>query len=173
MFWEEILTVPDEQTEEWRQIGESPAHEVSSFGRVRNRKTGILLRPRPARGYPMITLYAGGVYLHRKVHRLVLDAFVGPPPPGHQAAHRDGDRSNNRVGNLCWLTPADNCADKLRHGTNYKLKGSRRGLAFYLHAEGMNYSEIGREIGRELGVTGATISNMINGYPYRRKGVLR
>lgn len=68
---------------------------------------------------------------HVRVSRLVLTAFVGPPPaPGrrYHAAHDDGDRKNNRLDNLRWATPADNEKDKIRHGTkqcgeqHYKTK---------------------------------------------------
>jgi HNH endonuclease len=52
----------------------------------------------------------------RRVHRLILEAFVGPRPPGMECRHLDGDHGNNRLSNICWGTPADNTADKIRHG---------------------------------------------------------
>lgn len=54
------------------------------------------------------------------VHRLVLKAFVGPCPKGQWAAHNDGNTENNSLTNLRWDTPANNCADKKRHGRWYK-----------------------------------------------------
>jgi hypothetical protein len=51
------------------------------------------------------------------VHRLVLSAFVGPCPEGLEAAHRDGDPANNRAENLMWASHAENCAQKIGHGT--------------------------------------------------------
>lgn len=55
----------------------------------------------------------------RKVyrHRLVLRAWRGEPPEGHEARHLDGDRSNNSLGNLRWGTRSQNHRDKHRHGT--------------------------------------------------------
>src|SRR5262245_43976187 len=38
------------------------------------------------------------------VHRLILEAFVGPCPDGYVACHNDGTRSNNRPENLRWDT---------------------------------------------------------------------
>jgi hypothetical protein len=38
----------------------------------------------------------------RLVYELVLEAFVGAAPDGYQVEHLDGDRSNNRLSNLCW-----------------------------------------------------------------------
>lgn len=51
------------------------------------------------------------------VHRLVLEAFVGPCPEGMQACHNDGNPSNNCLHNLRWDTAKSNHADKVSHGT--------------------------------------------------------
>jgi len=51
-----------------------------------------------------------------RVHRLVLEAFVGPCPEGMECRHLDGDPSNNRLENLRWGTPAENTEDKRKHG---------------------------------------------------------
>jgi hypothetical protein len=61
------------------------------------------------------------------VHRLVLEAFVGPCPDGMEGCHGDGDTANNRLGNLRWDTPKSNRADASRHGT--VPLGSRHGNA--------------------------------------------
>ncbi len=50
------------------------------------------------------------------VHTLVLTAFVSPRPAGLVCCHWDGDPANNELGNLRWGTPADNSADRDRHG---------------------------------------------------------
>ena len=49
----------------------------------------------------MVNLYAAdGNAKMEKVHRLVLEAFVGPNPPGLECCHNNGDPSDNRVENL-------------------------------------------------------------------------
>lgn len=50
----------------------------------------------------------------RKVHLLVLEAFVGPrPSPRHHGAHYpDPDPTNNRARNLRWALPEENEAHK-------------------------------------------------------------
>lgn len=58
-----------------------------------------------------------GRVLYRYVHRLVLEAFVGPCPPKHQTRHMDGDVFNNNLANLAWGTIAENAADRALHGT--------------------------------------------------------
>ena len=50
------------------------------------------------------------------VHVLVIEAFVGPRPPGLMVRHLDGDTTNNRAQNLAYGTSADNYADMVKHG---------------------------------------------------------
>jgi hypothetical protein len=64
-------------------------------------------------GYIRIEL-AGKKYC---VHALVLEAFVGPCPPGLECCHKDGNPANNFVSNLRWGTRASNQADRKLHGT--------------------------------------------------------
>jgi len=62
--------------------------------------------------------------MYIRVNRAVLLAHVGEPPtPEHHAAHRNGDRTDNRVSNLDWLTPKENSKDQLEHGT--RVRGER------------------------------------------------
>ncbi len=56
------------------------------------------------------------------VHRLMLEAFVGPCPPGMQCRHIDGNPANNRIENLAWGTRSENVMDAVRHGTHGALK---------------------------------------------------
>lgn len=44
----------------------------------------------------------------RSVHRLVLLAFVGVPPKGWWCDHLNGDKTDNRLCNLEWVTAAEN-----------------------------------------------------------------
>jgi hypothetical protein len=59
----------------------------------------------------------------RFVHRLVLEAFVGPCPPGLECLHEGGNPGNNALGNLRWGTRKENHADSVRHGTASFVKG--------------------------------------------------
>lgn len=54
------------------------------------------------------------------VHKLVLEAFVGPCPTGLQCCHEDGNPANNALTNLRWDTPVSNQADRDRHGRTNK-----------------------------------------------------
>lgn len=114
--------------ETWIDIaGFDGCYQVSSMGRVRSQRLGtwrLLRQTINARGRPKVNLYTPaepGNAITREVHRLVLEAFVGPCPEGMEACHNDGDPLNNRADNLRWDTHAANLRDKRRHGTAGKL----------------------------------------------------
>ena len=117
-----------------RDIIGFPAYAVTSDGDVlswwrANRRTGgsIIDRtraPRVLRGkrggrrgaYRTVVLSTGTEQVDRYIHRLVLEAFVGPCPDGQEGRHLDGDPTNNALSNLAYGTWADNHDDKERHG---------------------------------------------------------
>ncbi|MET8378015.1 NUMOD4 motif-containing HNH endonuclease [Streptomyces microflavus] len=109
--------------EEWRQIaGYEGLYDVSNLGRVRSwsrLKRGAALRPLPnQQGYLSVALCSAGRVKYRKIHQLVLEAFVGPRPAGNVGRHLDGNLTNNVAGNLAWGTHSENMADCLKHGTH-------------------------------------------------------
>ena len=109
--------------EEWRDIKDYPAYEVSNFGRVRKKdrpvtqfghkehytrvmkgrvlKTGILNS-----GYLVVWLCDGGKKKAVTVHRLVAVAFVDGE--GNDVNHIDGNKCNNKASNLEWVTRSEN-----------------------------------------------------------------
>lgn len=122
---------------EWRAVvGYEGLYEVSNVGDVRSvdhvlergtlrQRThrGRLLKAyarfdvnRPTGGHRRVTLSRNGVVAYKYIHRLVLEAFVGPCPEKHEGCHRDDDCENNSVSNLYWGTRKQNMADALRNG---------------------------------------------------------
>lgn len=66
-----------------------------------------------------VQLCRDGRHIRRFVHRIVLEAFVGPCPPGMECCHfPDRDTTNNALANLRWDTRKANCSDKVKHGTD-------------------------------------------------------
>jgi hypothetical protein len=65
------------------------------------------------RGYLCVNLTPpeGGSYKTCRVHRLVLEAFVGPCPEGMECRHKNGVKADCRLENLCWDTPERNRQD--------------------------------------------------------------
>ena len=119
-------------------VGFEGSYEVSDQGRVRSLdrvvvcsgavkgtysslKKGRVLRPgRMPGGHQSVVLgrNAGSVC----VHKMVLEAFVGPAPKSHEARHLDGDPSANRLTNLEWATRGRNTQDKKWHNGTISAK---------------------------------------------------
>ncbi|WP_170790783.1 HNH endonuclease [Ruegeria lacuscaerulensis] len=109
--------MPDEM---WKSIVGVPGYRVSNTGKICNVKGEPLKLQVKKEGYltVMIGSRTDRTRKRRLVNRIVCEAFHGPPPsPKHQAAHNNGDPSDNRAENLRWATPAENTRDKYRHGT--------------------------------------------------------
>jgi hypothetical protein len=77
------------------------------------------MKPTLVNGYPNVTLSHAGKSWLRRVHTLVLDAFVGPRPQGMVCCHIDGVRTNNLLSNLRWGTSSENNYDIVRHGHHH------------------------------------------------------
>ena len=104
--------------EVWRPVvGYEGLYAVSSLGNVRSIRSSRLLSPTESDGYLLVTLCGVGRQKRRLVSGIVCEAFHGPRPPGHHAGHRNGDKKNNSRRNVQWITPVQNAADKVIHGT--------------------------------------------------------
>lgn len=90
--------------------------QVSRHGTPFHRKlAGKLLRPgRMAQGHVSVVLTRA--HGSATVHSLVMLAFVGPPTPGQEIRHLDGNPGNNRLGNLTYGTRGENLIDRAYHG---------------------------------------------------------
>ena len=120
-----------ELTEEWRTVEGFPDYEVSSLGRLRSvtQRRGARFRQECVRGWikkykptgrpvaVMVALRRHGETAEFRLHRLVLEAFVGRAPEGTEACHNDGNPLNNAASNLRWDTKQGNRDDMVRHGT--------------------------------------------------------
>ena len=154
--------------ENWKPVvGLVGRYEVSNRGRVRS-----LGRTRPCGPEPGMAYYPGKIMnqaVNRgyrrvsfrdlsgktklaQVHRLVLEAFVGPCPPGMECCHNNGDRADNRLENLRWDTSSANRHDSIRHGTHVcslpgkKLSDAQVQEIRSARMAGETFEEIGRRL---------------------------
>src|SRR5688500_10743001 len=90
-------------TETWKPIPKHPAYIVSDRGnlkRVRRVTKPRAVATRLNGGYLHADLWTDGRRYSRPIHQLVLEAFVGPMPPGRMCRHLDGNKLNNTPDNL-------------------------------------------------------------------------
>lgn len=126
-----------------------------------------LLKPTVVNGYNCVKLAKDRRHYLKRVSCLVLEAFVGPRPPGFHACHfPDSTRSNDRLSNLMWGSPKENNAHKKIHGTHQA--GSKNGSSYLneekvrrirqMFATGMYFQ---RQLGEMFGVTQSCISEIV------------
>ena len=108
----------------WRMVEGHPSYSVSNKGRIRNNKTGYILKP-------YVTGYKNNQYLTvdikkrtTRVHRLVALAFVDNPDNKPEVNHKDGNHFNNEASNLEWVTGSENCIHAYRVLNRRKFYGS-------------------------------------------------
>lgn len=83
----------------WTKIKDAPGYEISVFGRVRNSKTGRVLKSHLNRpnGYERVDINGK----HRYIHKLMIENIYGYElQEGEKIRHRDGDKQNNSPYNL-------------------------------------------------------------------------
>ena len=104
----------------WKPIKDLPGYSVSNEGRVRKDSTGQIMVLSKNGGYCRITV-------SKHVHRLVAEAFLDEPENEEQCwvDHIDGNRSNNHVENLRWVTPSENA---LSFGYHSRIKNKKRAV---------------------------------------------
>lgn len=124
---ENIGKKAEEQVATWRKILGEESYEVSMYGEVRsidryvNSKSGSVrfvsgkllnIHKFSESGYCYVVIRNKNQLLHR----LVAQAFIPNPDNKPCVNHIDGDKSNNHVDNLEWVTPKENTAHAIRSG---------------------------------------------------------
>ena len=113
--------------ENWKTIENVTNYEVSDLGQIRNTKTNYILKGRLSKsGYLQVSLTDKETKKQKNyyIHRLVAIYFLENLDNKREVNHKDGNKLNNNVDNLEWVTPSEN--QKHRQKILGKTKTSQR-----------------------------------------------
>ena len=108
---------------EWQEIKTNPEYIVSNTGRVRRIGSDRDKLPKSSKRYVQVDLYADGKRTCKSVHHLVAEAFIPNPDNRTEVNHKDGDKHNNHVDNLEWVTHKENCQHAWKNGLAKPSRG--------------------------------------------------
>jgi hypothetical protein len=121
----------------WKTIKENNYYQVSNLGRVKSIARKVphstcgevsvrerILKPAiDSKGYERVALAKNKSLKTYKVHRLVADAFVDNPKNNPQVNHINGVKTDNKFGNLEWVTNKENAQHAVDNGLWSYKKG--------------------------------------------------
>ena len=148
--------------EEWKDVKGFNGYQISNKGRVRSFKRNFLhylTLYKDKDGYCIAVLSKEKKAFHKKVHRLVAEAFLDNYSKDLQVNHKDENKENNNVSNLEMCTNKYNC--------NYGSRHTK--LAFPIIQLDLKNNFIkewisSREIERVLGFAHSAIINCCKGF---------
>lgn len=108
--------------EVWKPVifrGVETGYKVSNLGRISGIRKEFITPVTDRDGYQIFSLHIdGSTRYNAKIHRVVAEAFIPNPKNKPQVNHKDGNKQNNAVTNLEWVSVAENnlhaCATGLR-----------------------------------------------------------
>lgn len=148
---------------EWATVARNSNYEVSDEGDVRNKNTGrVLTGGINNSGYRT-------VHINRNenpdfVHRLVAETFIPNPEPDvrKDVNHKDGNKMNNNVSNLEWVTRSENVKHAYDNGLNRPSGGGHNRRSVLVEETGETYSSQ-EECAKAIGGSVGGVSLILNG----------
>lgn len=155
--------------EVFRKIPSSSKHEISNYGRIRIigrrkrfyngvisiRKTKILKPTLNRDGY---------IYVARgkKPHVLVLETFICPRPYKKAVNHKDGNKLNNHISNLCWVTWSENAIHAWANGLSKGKTKLKIGQVRFIRNSVENKLYQQKELAKMYNVSPSTIADIVH-----------
>ena len=99
-----------------KKIPSFDGYYVSSAGNVYSRKRRAFRKLQPRfRRYAEVQLSTNGKIKYMRIHRLVLETFVGHRPKNFECRHLNDKKRDNRLSNLVWGSRLENMRDRVRN----------------------------------------------------------
>lgn len=157
----------DVLAETWKDIkGYEGFYKISNYGNVmslpRNgtvKHSRILKQNTDKCGYKYVNLQKLGKSKTEKVHRLVANNFIPNTQNKREVNHKDGNKANNRVDNLEWVTTSENQLHSI-----YALDHSRKQIVQYtIDGKAIKVWKSLAKAAKALKICGSDISRCCNG----------
>lgn len=154
--------------EEWKEFA-GGNYEASNLGNVRRKTPGRKTWPgRPVKrhlmkiGYYMVGPTVNGKNVNTYVHVIIAELFLGPCPVGCEVNHIDGDKTNNVVTNLEYVTHQENMRHARRHGMiadRLTIPAETIQQVKDLRTSGLSYTKIVKETGVSISHCWSIVNN--------------
>ena len=137
----------------WKKFiyeGQETDYSVSTEGEVRKDTTNYILSQSSQQDYKFVGLIINGKQKRMRVHRMVALAFIDNPDNKPYVNHINGNRSDNNVENLEWVTPSENTQHAVDTGL-FKSGRARAVIQYNLNGEQMATFESASEAAHQTG----------------------
>lgn len=153
----------------WKDISNFKGlYQISTKGRVYSIKSKMIMKQQCADGYPTVSLHRRGKGINYRVHILMAKTFLS-----HVVNHKDGNKENNNIENLEWVTQKENISEAIKMGT-HNTRGSNHGMhkltednIRLIRKRYSNRETPCRVIADEFGVSGQTINLILLGRKWK------
>lgn len=160
--------------EQWRIIKEASNYEISNTGKVRNRISLRILKGRKTKGgYLQVSLKIDETqkFLNRYIHRLVAQYWIDNIENKKEVNHKDGNKENNNIENLEWVTPSEN--QKHRHSIGIRTTSNKKVGKFTIDGKLIaEYNSIQEAANKENNGVRVSIDNVVHGKRKTLKGFI-
>jgi len=104
--------------EKWKDVfGFEGLYKISNHGRVLSLYNNIIRKQfMPENRYPKVVISKNKKKYMKYIHRMVAMAFIPNPQNKKEVNHKDGNKFNNAISNLEWVTPKENQQHSIKTG---------------------------------------------------------
>ena len=161
----------------WKDIkGYEGLYQVSNLGRIKrvlfkNNKTTIIKEKIlkytvKNNGYCKVNLYKNNKQKTYHIHRLVAEAFIPNRDNSLEINHKDGNKKNNCINNLEWITHKENIQHGVKTGLITNIDKAKNVLQFDKSMNQIGQYNSVKEVARKLGYDATSIAGCCRSKKY-------